>query len=407
VAQNPEKKPLMDVAQARAVMLAAVKPLAAEGVALDAALGRVLADCVIAGRDQPPFAVSAMDGYALRSSDTPGTLQVAGESAAGHGFEGRCESGTAIRISTGAAMPDGADTVVIQEDVHRDGDKVTVPAAKPSKNIRPCGGDFSAGTILLHAGCRLDGIAVSLAAATGSADLAVMRMPRVAILSSGDELAAPGTVPGPYQIFDSATFGIAGLVRSWGGVAQRLEVAKDDPVAIAKAAEQGLRDHDLLVVIGGASVGDHDHARPALMRLGLELAVEKIAVRPGKPTWFGRTQQGLVLGLPGNPASALACAVLFLRPLLEAMQGRDPLASIATRKARLAHALPANGAREHYLRAHLDSDGEGRLTVRAFEDQDSSLISIFAAANALIKLPADTAALEAGALVDILSLENA
>ncbi|HEX2760181.1 MAG TPA: hypothetical protein VHM27_06695, partial [Rhizomicrobium sp.] len=156
MAQNPEKKPLMDVAQARAVMLAAVKPLAAEGVALDAALGRVLADCVIAGRDQPPFAVSAMDGYALRSSDTPGTLQVAGESAAGHGFEGRCESGTAIRISTGAAMPDGADTVVIQEDVRRDGDVITVPAADAGKNIRPRGCDFTAGTVLLCAGRRLD-----------------------------------------------------------------------------------------------------------------------------------------------------------------------------------------------------------------------------------------------------------
>jgi molybdopterin molybdotransferase len=348
-----------------------------------------------------------MDGYALCSSDTPGKLQVAGESAAGRGFEGRCEAGTAIRISTGAAIPDGADTVVIQEDVRRDGDKVTVPAAKPNKNIRPRGGDFSAGTTLLSAGRKLDGIAVSLAAAAGAADLAVMRAPRVAILSSGDELAAPGNVPGTWQIFDSATFGIAGLVRSWGGVAQRLEVAKDDPAAIAKAAEQGLRDHDLLVVIGGASVGDHDHARPALMRLGLELAVEKVAVRPGKPTWFGRTPHGLVLGLPGNPASALACATLFLRPLLEAMLCRDPLACVTTRKSRLTHPLPANGARDHYLRARLDSDNEGRLTVRAFEDQDSSLISIFAAANALIKLPANTPALETGALVDILPLENA
>lgn len=394
---------MMDVTQARAAMLATVTPLEAECVKLDAALGRVLADCVIAGRDQPPFAVSAMDGYALRSSDTPGILQVAGESAAGRGFEGRCEAGAAIRISTGAPVPDGVDTVVIQEDVHRDGDKVTVPAVKSAKNIRPCGGDFSAGTTLLQKGRRLDGIAVSLAAATGAGHLAVVRRPRVAILSSGDELAVPGDEPERYQIFDSATFGIAGLVRSWGGAAQRLELEKDDPAAIAKAAEQGLRDHDLLVVIGGASVGDHDHARPALMRLGLELVVEKIAVRPGKPTWFGRTPQGLVLGLPGNPASALACATLFLRPLLEAMLGRDPLACVTTRKARLAHALPANGGREHYLRAQLDSGSEGHLTVRAFEDQDSSLISIFAAANALIQLPRNAPALEKGALVDVIA----
>jgi molybdopterin molybdotransferase len=396
---------MMDVAQARAAMLAAVTPLASECISLDAALGRVLTDCVVAGRDQPPFAVSAMDGYALRSSDTPGVLKVAGESAAGRGFEGRCEAGSAIRISTGAPVPDGVDTVVIQEDVHRDGDTVTVSAVKPGKNIRPRGGDFLAGTTLLQRGRRLDGIAVSVAAATGAAHLTVMRMPRVAILSSGDELTAPGTVPGPYQIFDSATFGIAGLVRSWGGAAQRLDVAKDDPAAIAKAADQGLRDHDLLVVIGGASVGDHDHARPALMRLGLELAVEKIAVRPGKPTWFGRTPQGLVLGLPGNPASALVCAILFLRPLLDAMLGCDPLTSVTTRKARLAHALPPNGGREHYLRAHLDHDSEGRLTVRAFQDQDSSLISIFAAANALIRLAPNTPTLEAGALVDVMPLD--
>lgn len=395
----------MDVAQARAAMLAAVTALPSERVSLDAALGRVLADCVVAGRDQPPFAVSAMDGYALRSSDTPGVLQVAGESAAGRGFEGRCEAGTAIRISTGAPVPDGVDTVVIQEDVRRDGGKVAVPAVKPAKNIRPRGGDFSAGTTLLQRGRRLDGIALSLAAATGAAHLAVARMPRVAILSSGDELTAPGDEPERYQIFDSATFGIAGLVRSWGGDARRLDVSKDDPSAIATAAEQGLRDHDLLVVIGGASVGDHDHARPALMRLGLELAVEKIAVRPGKPTWFGRTPQGLVLGLPGNPASALACATLFLRPLLEAMLGRDPLACVTTRKARLAHALPANGGREHYLRARLDSDVEGRMMVRAFEDQDSSLISIFAAANALIQLPPHAPALEQGALVDVIALD--
>jgi molybdopterin molybdotransferase len=405
--QATKKMPLMGVPQARSAMLATVKPLPAERVTLDVALGRVLSDCVVAGRDQPPFAVSAMDGYALRSADTPGTLFVAGESAAGRGFEGRCESGAAIRISTGAAIPDGVDTVVIQEDVHRDGDTVTVPSVKPGKNIRPQAGDFSAGTVLLEKGRRLDGIAVSLAAATGAAELAVARAPRIAILSSGDELAAPGAAPGPYQIFDSATYGIAGLVRSWGGVAHRLAVAKDDASAIARAAEQGLRDSDLLVVVGGASVGDHDHARPALVQLGLALVVEKIAVRPGKPTWFGRTPQGLVLGLPGNPASALACAVLFLRPLMEAMLGRDPLACIVTRKAGLAHALPANGPREHYLRAHLDSDGEGRLTVRAFEDQDSSLISIFAAANALIRLPPNAPAMEQGALVDVLRLDGA
>ncbi len=402
-----KKTRLMGVAEARVGMLAAVSPLVAERVPLSAALNRVLSDAVIAGRDQPPFAVSAMDGYALRSADVPGVLRVLGESAAGRGYEGCCESGAAIRISTGAAMPDGADTVVIQEDVSRDGDAVTVPAVKPGKNIRPRGGEFSAGQVLLPPGRKLDGVAVSLAAATGAASLSVMRAPRVAILSSGDELAAPGETPGPYQIFDSATYGIAGLVQSWGGVAQRLAVERDDIGAIARAAEQGLRDSDLLVVIGGASVGDHDHARPALMRLGLELAVEKISVRPGKPTWFGNTPQGPVLGLPGNPASALVCAYLFLRPLMEAMLGRDPQASTSTCRAHLMHDLPANGPREHYLRARLDVDGEGRLMAKSFEDQDSSLILVFAAANALIRLPPDASALARGALVDVLSLEGA
>lgn len=391
------------VAQARAAMLGAVRPLGLENVTLEAALGRVLARDVTASRDQPPFAVSAMDGYALRSADAPGTLALTGESAAGHGFDGACEAGCAIRISTGAALPAGADTVVMQEDVQRDGARVTVPAARPGQNIRPQGGDFHAGDMLLQAPRLLDGVAVSLAAAAGLAALAVARRPRLAILSSGDELAAPGTAPGPWQIFDSATFGIGGLARSWGAEVHKLAVEKDDADAIARAAERGLKDSDLLVVIGGASVGDHDQARLALMKLGLELLVEKIAVRPGKPTWFGRTPHGLVLGLPGNPASALVCAQLFLKPLIRALlgQGAEPV----FHRGRLAQALPANGPREHYLRARWDSDAGGHLTLRAFEDQDSSLISVFAAANALICLPAGAPPSPQGAPVDFLMLD--
>jgi len=241
-------------------------------------------------------------------------------------------------------------------------------------------------------------------AASGAAAAQVVRAPRIAILSSGDELAAPGSPPGKFQIFDSVTFGIAGLIQSWGGIPQRLAVEKDDAAAIARAAESGLKESDLLVVVGGASVGDHDHARPALARLGLELRVEKIAVRPGKPTWFGKAHQGLVLGLPGNPASALACARLFLRPLMEKMLGRDPHASLAPGRARLTHALAANGPREHYLRAVLDVDSQGQQQVRAYDDQDSSLISVFAAANALIRLVPDAPASAAGRLVDVLPL---
>lgn len=394
---------MMTAAQARMAMLAHAAPLGHESVALDDAPGRVLAQPVVAGRDQPPFAVSAMDGYAIRSADAPGVLTVTGESAAGTGFEGICDKGCAIRISTGAAMPGGADAVVIQEDVRRDGAALTVPAARPGQHVRPQGGDFRGGAVLLEGNRRLDGVAVSLAAAAGLARLHVMRRPRVAILSSGDELAMPGTTPGRWQIFDSATFGIAGLAREWGAACERLAVEKDDVAAIARAAATGLQGSDLLVVIGGASVGDHDHARPALMKLGLSLAVEKVAVRPGKPTWFGKAPGGLVLGLPGNPASALVCAQLFLKPLIRAMLGQE--AGPVLHRARLEKALPANGPREHYLRARWQGDDQGRLNVRSFEDQDSSLISVFAAANALIRLPAGAPALEEGTLVEMLMLD--
>lgn len=403
---KPAKPGLQTVANARDAMMAVIAPLDGERAALADALDRVLAADIAASRDQPPFAVSAMDGYAVRAADTPAILRLIGESAAGRGFAGCLEPGTAVRISTGALVPDGADTIAIQEDVQRDGGHVTVPATRLGRHIRPRGGDFATGAVLLKTGARLDGVAVALAAASGTAVLPVVRRPHVAILCSGDELAAPGDVAGPFQVYDSATHGIAALIRSWGGQSFRCAIARDDAGAIAAAAERALHDCDLLVVVGGASVGDHDHARPALVRLGLRLAVEKIAVRPGKPTWFGVTPQGPVLGLPGNPASALVCAHLFLRPILEAMLGRDPDNCVIFRRARLAQALPANGPREHYLRARVEVDDDGRLSVRAHEDQDSSLLGMFAAANALIRLTADCAARDAGALVDVLLLDG-
>lgn len=399
-----EPATLATVAQARAAMLAGAAVAAEEFVTLSEALGRVLARPVAATRDQPPFAVSEMDGYAVIAGDTPGTLKLIGESSAGHGFAGRLTQGGIIRISTGAAVPEGADAVVIQENVIRDGESIQVPHAQKGQHIRPQAMDFTAGTVLLQAGRRLDGIALALAAATGMAKLGVRRRPKVAILSGGDELADPGAAPGPFQIFDSGTHGIAALVARWGGVPHRLQLEKDDPSAIARAAEQGLKESDLLVLVGGASVGDHDHARPALLKLGLEMRINKIALRPGKPTWFGHALGRPVLGLPGNPASALVCAQLFLCPLLQVMLGRE--AETMPRRARLADALPANGNREHYLRARLFSDDQGVLRVEAFERQDSSLLSVFAAANALIRLPAGAPALEQGALVDVLPLDS-
>jgi molybdopterin molybdotransferase len=394
---------LATVEEARAAMLAGTKALAPENVGLDQALGRVLAAPVLAARDQPPFAASQMDGYSLRAADTPARLKLAGEAAAGRGFSARCGAGMAIRISTGAPLPEGADAVVMQEDIKRDGDFLESPLALPGQNIRPRALDFAAGALLLEKGRRLDGIALALAAAGGAANLMVTRRPLVSILTGGDELAEPGAAPGPFQIFDSATHGLAALVTAWGGMPQRLSLEKDDAAAIAQAAEAALKASDLLVVIGGASVGDHDHARPALMRLGLELAVEKVALRPGKPSWFGRTPQGPVLGLPGNPASALVCAHIFLRPLIAAMLGADT--AVTFKRARLAEALPANGPREHYLRARLSADERGALNVRAFEQQDSSLLSIFASANALIRLLPNALAAASGDLVDVLLLD--
>lgn len=398
---------LATVAEARSVMLAGIAVGDEESVTLDAASSRVLARAVIAGRDQPPFSASAMDGYAVIAADTPGKLRVIGESAAGHGFSVRLSRGQAIRISTGAALPEGADAVVIREEVTLADTVVAVPRAEPGRYIRPRAMDFSAGTELLTAGRRLDGIALGLAAAAGMDRLPVVRAPRIAILTSGDELVEPGMTPGPFQIFDAATHGLAALVTAWGGVPNRMTPQKDDIGALARAAEAGLKDSDLLVVVGGASVGAHDHARPALERLGLKTAVNKVALRPGKPTWFGHALSRPVLGLPGNPASALVCARIFLRPLLEAMLGRDPQDCVTPRPARLLEALPANGGREHYLRARLCADADGQLCVRAFEKQDSSLLRVFASANALIRLPMDASAQSVGARVDVLTLGDA
>ncbi|MCP5411400.1 MAG: molybdopterin molybdotransferase MoeA [Alphaproteobacteria bacterium] len=401
----PKRPRMLSVEEARTAMLVQVAGLDGESIPLDDALGRILMQDVMATRDQPPFAVAAMDGYALIAADTPGRLTVVGESAAGIGFEGSCAQSHAIRISTGAALPPGTDAVVIQENVQRVGNVVTVPVAGVTQNVRSQGEDFLAGDLLLKRSSVLDGVALSLAAAAGVAEVVVVRRPRVAILSSGNELAVPGRTPEPWQIFDSATFGLAGLARTWGGMCQRLALERDDPAAIAAAAQRALRENDLLVVVGGASVGDHDYARPALASLGLRPVVEKVSVRPGKPTWFGTVAGKPVLGLPGNPASAFVCAQLFLKPMIGAMLRNVPQAQ--RRHARLRRALSANGPREHYMRAHWESDACGQLWITAFDDQGSSLISVFASSNALIRLMPGTPALAEGAVVEMVPLDRA
>lgn len=395
---------LMSVEAARAAMLAEISPAPAETVALAQAVGRVLASDVTAMRDQPPFTNSAMDGWALRAADAPGTLAIVGESAAGHGYPAELRPGQAVRIFTGAALPAGADTVVIQEDASRDGDTVTLPTAKPGDNIRRAGRDFIAGQVLLPAGLRIDPWRLSLAASAGRAELSVRRRPRVAILSTGEEIVDPPATPGPFQIFDSGSPALKAMVEGWGASATRVSGVRDQLDAVTEAMRNA--DADLIVTVGGASVGDHDLVRTAALSLGLTFRVESVAVRPGKPTFFGVLGDGRrLLGLPGNPASAFVCAELFLKPIIAAYAGT--LAEPAMTTARLAEPLAANGPREHWMRAKLAPSDEGVILATPYRDQDSSLVSVFAAADALLRRRANAPAAAIGDTVEVMPLARA
>jgi molybdopterin molybdotransferase len=387
--------------EARARMLALAAPVGSETVAIESAFGRVLAETITAGRDQPPFDSSAMDGWAVAG---PGeAFRIVGESAAGHAYRTPLAPGEAVRIFTGAAVPQGATRIVIQEVAERDGDQVkTPPADERSSLIRPRGGDFGAGQTLLEPGVRLDPWRIGLAAAAGRASLKVRRAIAVLLLSTGEEIVPPGGSPGPDQIFDSGGPMLSLLIARWSGGTVRVLRAGDDEAAIAAAVATS--PEALVVTLGGASVGDHDLVKPALGRLGLELSVDTIRVRPGKPTWFGVLGDGRrVLGLPGNPASALVCAELFLRPLLAAMQGAEPGPTMSS--ARLKGAMPANSGREHWARARLSSS-DGALWAEPMSDQDSSLVKVFAESGALIRRDIDAPAGAVGDVVEVLALDR-
>ena len=391
----------ISVEDARARMLAGAEPRGAERVRLSDAFGRTLAEPITAMRDQPPFDASSMDGYAVRrEADPAARFRMIGESAAGHPFAGQVMAGEAVRVFTGAAVPEGC-RVIVQERAVRDGGSVSFePHALQGANVRPRGGDFKAGQVLLPRGARLDAWNLALAAAAGRGGVMAAPRPRVAILSTGEEIVQAGEAAGAGQIFDSNGPALAALVTGWGGVATPLAPAKDDEAAIAAAVEGC--GGDLIVTVGGASVGDHDLVKPALRRLGLDLRVDTVRLRPGKPTWFGVLEDGRrILGLPGNPASALVCAELFLRPLLLAWQGADAVLLMET--ASLAEPMPTTGPREHWLRARLSSSPEG-LIVIPFSDQDSSLVTVFAGADALIRRPSGAPALESGGAVQVLRL---
>lgn len=394
---------LLAVDDARARMLAEIAPLAAETASLAQSIGRVLAEDVAAVRDQPPFAASAMDGWAVRAADCPGTLKIVGESAAGHGFEAAVGAGEAVRIFTGAAVPAGCDAIVIQEDAERDGEAVRVPAVEGGHFIRPAGGDFSAGSVLLTRGVRIDPWRLSLAASAGRAEVSVSAQPRVALLSTGEEIVEAPAKPGPFQIYDSGVPALAAMIESWGASVVRTKPVRDELEAVIAALRDA--EAELVVTVGGASVGDHDLVRVAGEALGLSLRVASVNVRPGKPTFFGVLADGRrLLGLPGNPASAFVCAEMFLKPILSAYQGASTAPVTIT--ARLAQALPANGSREHWMRAKLAYDGGG-VCVWPYRDQDSSLVSVFAASDALLRRLAGAQAAEAGTVVEVLPLSRA
>jgi molybdopterin molybdotransferase len=394
---------LLSVDEALARVLEAGRDLVpAEEVPVADAVGRTLAASIAALRTQPPFPASAMDGYAVRADDVvaPGTpLTVIGEAPAGHGFAGRVGPGEAVRIFTGAPVPDGADTILIQENAERRGEQVV--ASQPESRgrfVRPAGLDFAAGDVLLRAGDRLGPSATALAAAMGHPRLPVRRRPLVALLATGDELVRPGEAAGPDQIVASNTYAVGGIAQRAGASTLDLGIAKDtfgaleDGIARAEAAGA-----DVLVTLGGASVGDHDLVQSALTRRGMTLGFWRIAMRPGKPLIFGRLGRMVILGLPGNPVSSIVCAVLFLEPLLRALVGDPSAGDDPTRPARLGRDLPANDMRQDYLRSALGPPGPDGLPVATpFELQDSSMLRVLAQSAALMLRPPHAPAAKAG-----------
>ncbi len=393
---------LLSVEEALDRVTGLFQPLDVETVPLREAGGRVLAREVTARLTQPPFPASAMDGYAVAGGvpDIGATFRVIGESAAGSGFSGRVGAGETVRIFTGAPVPEGADTVVIQENVRRDGDVITVTDRGEGDNIRPAGNDFSEGRPI-PAPRRLSSADIALAAAMNLPELPVFRRPEIALVATGDELVMPGENPGPDQIIASNNFGLAALFEGLGATVRMLPIARDNPQSL-KAVFEMCAGADLVVTIGGASVGDHDIVHVVATELGLETAFHKVAVRPGKPLMAGRLKGIPLVGLPGNPVSALVGAHLFLRPAVTVMQGFPP-APVPRERARLGVDVAANGPREHYMRARLSLE-QGELTVHPFPRQDSALLSVLAEADALLVRPPHDPARKAGEIVSIVRI---
>jgi molybdopterin molybdotransferase len=397
---------VISVAEARERILAAIAPVGTEQVSLADAAGRTLAADAVARLTQPPNAVSAMDGYAVRAADVgkvPVTLKVIGTAPAGRPFTGTVGAGQSVRIFTGAPLPDGADTIVIQEDTAAKGGNVIIEQAAPLGHyVRKAGLDFKAGDALLHAGRVLSPRDVGLCAAMNVPWLTVRRKPRVAILATGDEIVQPGEAIGPGQIVSSNSWALAAFVTANGGEAINIGIAPDEKATLKTMAESA-RGADLLVTTGGASVGDHDLVQSALGEIGLSLDFWKIAMRPGKPLMFGKLGTTPLLGLPGNPVSSMVCSLLFLAPMLARFLGRAETEPQRI-AAHLGGDLKANDQREDYLRAALERRPDGAVVVTPFRAQDSSMMATLAKADGLIVRAPHAPALKAGDPVEVIPL---
>lgn len=405
---------LLPVNEALQMLLADKAPCVQETLPLHQAGDRVLAKSIYASFNQPPFNASAMDGYAIRFEDAstlPVSLKLIGKSAAGNGFTGEVKSGEAVRIFTGAPLPTGCDTVIIQENTSRtsDGFVTLLEGVEKGRHIRRAGLDFKTGDCLLQSGHIFSPASLSLAAASGHAEVSVYKQPLAVILATGDELVAVGTQPGPNQIVSSNSYGVADIIRRNGGQPQDAGIVPDQLSVIEDAIHQAaMSDADILVTLGGASVGDHDYMHKALINCGVQLNFYKIAMRPGKPLMFGQLEREgrqplFILGLPGNPVSSLVCAYVFLAPLVACLAGKPSTTQLST--ARLATNMPANGPRRDYARALISRQPNGELLASPIALQDSSMLTTMSNANALLIREANAAPAASGDNCQIILLK--
>jgi molybdopterin molybdotransferase len=390
-----------DEAVGRVIGLA--RPLGAEKVTLDQADGQYLAKSVIAPFASPAVPVSAMDGYAVRDSDVarlPTFLKIVGSSFAGAGYLGNFPSGSCVRIFTGAPVPNGADRVIVQEDVRVEGNRAFLTGPSGERcHIRQVGSDFQAGDVLVDAGCLLNPQRLIAAAAGDAAELEVVRQPRVYIICCGDELSEPGhSRDRPGSIPESISFGVAALARHWGANVVGRALKPDDLEELQAAAANAAESSDVIVVIGGASVGEKDFAKDMFTSLGLQFVFNRVAIKPGKPVWMGRLGERIVMGLPGNPTSALVTARLFLAPFLTGMAGGDPASAFQWQTLPLTAPVEACNQRETFLRAKRDVDGATPLP-----KQDSAAQKAIADSNLLIHLRAGASPAAAGTLVEVIA----